>query len=842
MSGKNDLDTDTDFALFNDILEDIAVKGRDEEQSFFGGSESKKLLNASNMENELPQPKSYQTNANSNDNTKRQKLENSVDKNDRDIQPSVGKQDNLNASGRKTFETENLTSQPILEHADENYVENYRRHDHKDIQESGKNSSNESKKENEDVYQSEGGYTSDEQSDKEDIKNYDSHSSDEEDQSSDRADINDDGNYYSSSSSESDEDIQPLAKANDEDSGHQTNEDDMSGRSLEKEQEILPTLKLEYKPPGAQRDLQTVSFSMQYDKFCKILSHLEKGLERDTPSLQEDGTDCTETAPAIEKRKKRKLKKKKKTSNKDEINQYFCRNCKYSVYNQENASPMGDMFRSLPLVQNPKKAVQQTRAKSAFVKTVAKKDSKPLIDLGFQSNYERNIKSKLDADLKNSHNPVLNAWLKVKQEEEKERRRSEKRQKRIKAAREKKRLTQMRVRTAHATQRVQQWIDRKKSENKSRKKEILSFDGPWYHDKTFYQKKQKKTFKWNKENDTEVSEDEILEVKEYELKRAFLPAVVQRPKTSRGPLRKKVNNIIPIREAPPSESHDTFEKNEQDLSVESIRSESASDHEVKRNTPLKFIPHPPLNTSSEKHEEKKKEKEEVVVSSDNVQKLSIDKNGPTFILNESDVCVSFESVREFTESVVRVAIIEMEVNARLKERRLRRPMTASSDGSSHTESIDDKTEKQPIEATLTKPYQQETNVQPNARHISKSDQHIPNAKSYTSHKIVLREDMFIGNQNENNWSRNERQVSRKQNGTIVTKSDKQYEIDEKILRNELNRRLMEKSLAKKRVDTGLPRHVRPVTTTGLTRGRLQNYLLEENMYRYGRNQPVGNTN
>ena len=838
MSGKNDLDTDTDFALFNDILEDIAVKGRDEEQSFFGGSESEKLLKASKVENELPQPRSNQMNANRNDNTKRQKLEDSVDKNNKDIQHSDGKQDNLKALGRKLSTTEDLTSQPILEHADENYGESYSRHDHENIHESGKNSSNEVKKESKGIHQSEGGYTSDELSDKEEIKNYDSYSSDEEDQSSDRADINNDGSYYTSSSSESDEEIQPLAKANDEDSGHQTNEDDMSGRSLEKEQEILPTLKLEYKPPGVQRDLQTVSFSMQYDKFCKILSHLEKGLERNTPSLQGDGTDYTEAVPAIEKRKKRKVKKKKKTSNKDEINQCFCRNCKRSVYNQENVSPMSEMFRSFPHVQNPKIAVQQTRAKTAFVRTAAKKDSKTLIDLGFQSNYERNIKSKLDADLKNSHNPVLNAWLKVKQEEEKERRRSEKRQKRIKAAKEKKRLTQMRVRTAHATQRVQQWIDRKKSENNNRKKEILSYDGPWYHDKTFYQKKQEKKFKWNRENDKEVSEDEIREVKEYELKRAFLPAVVQRPKTSRGPLRKKVNNSLPIRETQPSESHDTFERNEQDLSVQSIRSESASDHEVKRNTPLKFTPHPPLNTSSEKHEEEKKEKEEVAVSSDKVQKLSIDKNGPTFILNESDVCLSFESVREFTESVVREAIIEMEVNARLKERRLRRPMTASSDGSSHTEAIDDNREKQPIEATLTKPYQQDTNVQPNARHINKSDQRIPNVKSYTPHKIVLREEMFIGD----NWPRNEGQVTRKKSGKRVTKSDKQYEIDEKILRHELNRRLMEKSLAKKRVDTGLPRYVRPVPTTGLTRGRLQNYLLEENVYRYGRNQPVENTN
>lgn len=835
MSGKNDLDTDTDFALFNDILEDIAVKGRDEEQSFFGGSESKKLLKASNVENELPQPRSNQINANSNDNIERQKLDNSVEKNDKEIQHSDGKQDNLKASGRKISPTEELTSQPTLDHADENYGESYSRHDDKNIDESGKNSSNEVKKKIEDIHHSEGGYTSDELSDKEEIKNYDSYSSDEEHQSSDRADINNNGSYYTSSPSDSDEEIQPLAKANDEDSGHQTNEDDMPGRRLEKEQEILPTLKLEYKPPGVQRDLQTVSFSVQYDKFCKILSHLEKGLERDTPSLQGGGTDYTEAAPAIEKRKKRKVKKKRKTSNNDDINQCFCRNCKYSVYNQENVSPMSDMFRSLPHVQ--KKAVQQTRAKTAFVRTVAKKDSKPLIDLGFQSNYERNIKSKLDADLKNSHNPVLNAWLKVKKEEEKERRRSEKRQKRIKAAKEKKRLTQMRVRTAHATQRVQQWIDRKKSEN-YRKKEILSYDGPWYHDKTFYQKKQEKKFKWDKKNDKEVSEDEIREVKEYELKRAFLPEVVQRPKTSRGPLRKKVNNNLPIRETQPSESHDFFERNEQDLSVQSIRSESASDHEVKRNTPLKFIPHPPLNASLEKQEEEKKEKEEEAVSSDNVQKLSIGKNGPTFILNESDVCVSFESVREFTESVVREAIIEMEVNARLKERRLRRPMTASSDGSSHTEAIDENREKQSIEATLTKPHQEDINVQPNTQDINKSDQHIPNVKSYTSHKIVLREDMFIGD----NWPRNEGLVTRKKSGKKVTKSDEHYEIDEKILRHELNRRLMEKSLAKKRVDTGLPRHVRPVTTTGLTRGRLQNYLLEENVYRYGRNQSVGNTN
>ena len=253
---------------------------------------------------------------------------------------------------------------------------------------------------------------------------------------------------------------------------------------------------------------------------------------------------------------------------------------------------------------------------------------------------------------------------------------------------------------------------------------------------------------------------------------------------------------------------------------------------------MKFIPHPPLNASLEKQEEEKKEKEEEAVSSDNVQKLSIGKNGPTFILNESDVCVSFESVREFTESVVREAIIEMEVNARLKERRLRRPMTASSDGSSHTEAIDENREKQSIEATLTKPHQEDINVQPNTQDINKSDQHIPNVKSYTSHKIVLREDMFIGD----NWPRNEGLVTRKKSGKKVTKSDEHYEIDKKILRHELNRRLMEKSLAKKRVDTGLPRHNRPVTTTGLTRVRLQNYLLEENVYRYGRNQSVGNTN
>ena len=245
MSGKNDLDTDTDFALFNDILEDIAVKGRDEEQSFFGGSESKKLLKASNVENELPQPRSNQINANSNDNIERQKLDNSVEKNDKEIQHSDGKQDNLKASGRKISPTEELTSQPTLDHADENYGESYSRHDDKNIDESGKNSSNEVKKKIEDIHHSEGGYTSDELSDKEEIKNYDSYSSDEEDQSSDRADINNNGSYYTSSSSDSDEEIQPLAKANDEDSGHQTNEDDMPGRRLEKEQEILPTLKLE---------------------------------------------------------------------------------------------------------------------------------------------------------------------------------------------------------------------------------------------------------------------------------------------------------------------------------------------------------------------------------------------------------------------------------------------------------------------------------------------------------------------------------------------------------------------------------------------------------------------